>query len=566
MAKTRKSNEFREGFSLTRFIATPFRLVADFFERRDQSLSETSQSNISRKVISVLVFPFRFIADAFYLLLTSWSVSRSGKAFLKGLPALLTILFLFFGIGLANYFYKNIVFNAYQANTLNSMGRERYHVALLYLSRLIRENPGEEQLKMTYGIAKIELGEEELGFGIMNQLAPEERVGYGPAHHWLASRYLEDLGLDKDEKLEKAKKHAQFALQDNPENMRLQLLLATIADQRFETDEVISIYKRVIDYQFPPGTDVSIEWQILQLIGTPRLAELLIERGENETAALYLDRAIKKLQLITTQYPDNLEPWVLTVKCYLAAKKYQNAAVTIQTAQRISADPTIRARLRLIYAELFMELAKEFEDPKDMSSFHNRLYAVGSSFATNHRNANAIDALIDLCLNPQTNHESIDDWLRQDAVNPTPPEIRHVILGSRASLQGNTSEAQSHYSIAESISPNTPAYINVLSYRLADKDERAEAALRLINVALEVWAGEPNLSHTRGFILMKLGRLDEAKPELEFALSKMDNNIPLRRTLVEFYKLEGNAEESEKHATVLEQLLNELQMAQQSKL
>ncbi len=555
----RNDDGFREGFSLTRLIGAPFRKLAQLFERDPDADMERALRG-KNPILSILAFPFYLLFAFFSFVIFSWSSSRSGKAFLFGLPALLAGVSLVVVVGLARYYHQNIVTNSYTSRAYNMIASENYGSALVYLNRLVREDPEADELKLAYAVSKIEMGEEESGIGIIQQLGPDDRPGFAGAHQWLAANQpgLEDA--DNDTKLAYAERHLGYALEQRDDDLRLMLGMANIRDEIGKRDSAKAILKSIVGFEFPPNADVSVRMQLMKLSAYPRFIEMLVEDGDFGQANVEVNDAVSQLSKITATYPNSLEAWLLRTKCYLASRQYEKAEETVLMAQRQSSDQAVRAQYRSVMCELLVEFSKELGDPTNVTVFRQQFAALSRALLANHRNSEAIDRMLELCVNEETATGQVEDWLRVESLDESPTEVRHAILGIRASLYGSSAEAKSHFAIARSINDLTIPIVNSVAFRMGDEShQRPEDSLKVIDSAIGVWPNFPNLNHTRGNALLNLGRLPEAKEELDYAVSKIEKSIPIRQSLVEVNKRLGNVEEEKKHADELEILRQELQ-------
>ncbi len=74
------------------------------------------------------------------------------------------------------------------------------------------------------------------------------------------------------------------------------------------------------------------------------------------------------------------------------------------------------------------------------------------------------------------------------------------------------------------LKPNDPDALNALGYTLADRTERYKEALQLIKQALELKPESAAIRDSMGWILMKVGRLTEAKSHFEKAWEKSQDH------------------------------------------
>src|SRR5262249_58618903 len=120
--------------------------------------------------------------------------------------------------------------------------------------------------------------------------------------------------------------------------------------------------------------------------------------------------------------------------------------------------------------------------------------------------------------------------------------------------RGQPAEARVDLEQAFKLAPDLPAVANNLAWLLAN-DSRPDLprALELVNVALKHSPKELNFRDTRGRILAKLGRWQEALEDLEAALPGSPNNPGLHRALADAYEHLGDPAMAAKHRGLAEE-------------
>ena len=107
--------------------------------------------------------------------------------------------------------------------------------------------------------------------------------------------------------------------------------------------------------------------------------------------------------------------------------------------------------------------------------------------------------------------------------------VVHLAAGLRAVGRGETADARFHFERALALDPSLAAAANNLAVLTARgtpaangrpaTDPDPERALGIVNGLLAKYPDQPNFRDTRGEILMRLGRPEEALPDLEAALA-----------------------------------------------
>jgi len=573
MVRKRKENEFRQGGWFQRFLTWPARRLKTLVSRREDRIEAKSVTKLSLGYI--LRRPFVLTIQFFAFVFTSWASSRSGRAFLLGLPALFAVLVLVTGIAGVNAFYQNIVFNRYTGASLASFKNGRYSSALIYLKRLTLEYPSNSDTLFRYGLVRHERDELDQAWSVMSKLAPlsdqaASELNYGPAHQWLASQYLagEESGfavvqrISRDERFERAIKHLRqaIALQDYNLNALNQLALAY--DRMGDTQSAIRYYSRVVELEFPPGADIGRNLVVLQYSQTPRLVELLAEAGKGLDALRYASQAERRLKLLTDRYPDDIQAWALIIRSQIAAGQdvgFQAAQQTLRLAFQRTRNPRTQLQLRLLMADLLLQAANQPRpgaSGKDLFLFKFKL--ISNSLLLYVERAETIDALIKLTLVNGVPDE-IDDWLIEGIFQGDVNRLTgHLVRGCREALDDNLKAAISQFEIATKINRQAHLLLNSILIRLStETHQAAEQALKISQATLANWPDNPAFHLSRGAALLELSRHREAIEELELARESMDSNLIVHQILARAYDAANQPEKAQQMRDAMDRILEE---------
>ena len=122
------------------------------------------------------------------------------------------------------------------------------------------------------------------------------------------------------------------------------------------------------------------------------------------------------------------------------------------------------------------------------------------------------------------------------------------LLQEQAYVRRLQSRPEDQVKIYEAILARKPAgfmFLNEMAWTLSEDLHRPEEALRRADEALEHVGWEPDLLDTRGVILTRLGKLDEAIKDLESAASAMPSG-PVYYHLAKAYRKQGRGDEFRK--------------------
>jgi tetratricopeptide (TPR) repeat protein len=124
----------------------------------------------------------------------------------------------------------------------------------------------------------------------------------------------------------------------------------------------------------------------------------------------------------------------------------------------------------------------------------------------------------------------------------------HTLMGMDAHQRGQTEEARQHYETAYSREPNIAIVVNNLAWLLAHADSPdLTRALELINGAVKQWPDQLEFLDTRGHILAKMQRWEEARSDLEAVLTSRPDKADLHLVLAEAYENLGGTEKAAEH-------------------
>ena len=119
----------------------------------------------------------------------------------------------------------------------------------------------------------------------------------------------------------------------------------------------------------------------------------------------------------------------------------------------------------------------------------------------------------------------------------------HLLLGQDALARGSVAAARQHLETAYKLSPQITQVQASLALALADgnQDDLARA-LALIQPVVDEFSEMPEFRNTRGLILARLGRNQEAVVDLKFAVGKLPEPKSSRLLLAKVYDALGKTQ------------------------
>ncbi|MDV6033291.1 MAG: hypothetical protein F9B45_25030 [Phycisphaera sp. RhM] len=144
--------------------------------------------------------------------------------------------------------------------------------------------------------------------------------------------------------------------------------------------------------------------------------------------------------------------------------------------------------------------------------------------------------------------------VRKKLLRGVDPPAMHFIEGTVALMAGDHESAQRHLSLAANEWKNMAGLLNNLAVTLSQNGDTAKLpqALRLSDAALDQLPGHPYLLETRGQILLRMERYEEAIVDLEAALKEPAMRPLAHPSLAIAYEKLGEDDLAEQHRRLAE--------------
>jgi len=174
------------------------------------------------------------------------------------------------------------------------------------------------------------------------------------------------------------------------------------------------------------------------------------------------------------------------------------------------------------------------KDPK--TALANRLILVEKGLAHDRENAALLAKLLAVSKLSDAEGDKARVAFQALLAEGKSPAVLHLIMGVDAWQRGKPDEGKQHLEQAYRHFPQSPVVVNNLGWLLA-REQPADLprALALINSVLEHSPGQLRFRDTRGHILAKMGRWQEAVTDLEAALQALPDKRKSHQALAEAY-------------------------------
>ena len=345
----------------------------------------------------------------------------------------------------------------------------------------------------------LQRGASSQGLNMLNRLAPNDRMGYPPAHAFLLEQMLAKP-LTANE-VPVVRHHAEGALlweQISPQ------LLATISDLFGK----LNVPEKVVEAL---SKAAARDKKYLLLLGQAAKAypkySVLGDESLEKASSYFTERLAKK-------------PLDIKTRLMLAdAKRLQSnmaaAEQTIVEGMKISDSPILKSALSELYCQVFAKTA-EFKD----GNWTGDIELLEKAFRLDPNNLHIFDEVARLArVSGNILNEELLAQLQENLASGSATSVTHMWMAEHCLNANEYAKAIPHLEQAVIRDPNAARCWNNLAYCLADVDSsRLEEALKDSDRAIALVPLMPDYHDTRGTILMKLKKPGDAIAAFERAI------------------------------------------------
>ena len=572
---------------------TPITAVKEVFDEYGKSgrKSEYDDKSMGEKIMGFFTLPFRLLAGFFMFLISSWSTSRNGFAFLKSFPVL--GVFATFGLALLAADFINT-----EGKRLgHNMGHLNFHAGespehCEMFARNLMNLKSEPEFLYQLGLSYDRNEQPTEAYDVMRSLAPDNMLelmamenagqsggkleitpGFSDAHIWLSEYYGRTRTLDITDQLRDTlvARHLEYAVRIEPENRRaryhLGLMFLKDAQKHDKgTPEYLRLTQKTVD-EFEQVVEGDLSR--FQLAAMPKLIELQMELAEDDVDSQNrLSRYINSLQPISERYPEEVAILATMVRCAILMEDFPRALGIVKGGLQRAQEPTSKQRIARMASMVFMEHAKNYSDLTNPIHYRGRIHTLSEAVVSNPGDRNVYISLLDFVGTIPSEPGIINDQWLSDAINGAKhPGVIHCLIGFKKVAAGDFLAGEKHWRIAEQQYVNSRAIINnLMDVASVDRPDEFKNLLDIITLGIELFPDQPVFHRTRGVYLANLGRHEDAIADLVEAADKIPNVVDVHQHLILCYQKTGESDKEMKQRQVLEMKLGMLEEAQRERM
>jgi Flp pilus assembly protein TadD len=388
-------------------------------------------------------------------------------------------------------------------------------------------------LRFDLALCLEELGQRSGAEAMAKSLIDPQQAGYAPARMWRARHLLAEAPYSAAA-MQEVVLQLQKAVQLEPNNLDAAAMLGMHFFKRGRTDDAEPYLHRAADAK--PG---------LRLI----LAKYYLDRGDREEGH-------RQAQKVWDYYKSRAESGDETalVSCgqasiYLESPQaYLEAVQLLHRGREVHDSLAVRHSLAACYAALARAAGT---GPQPNREAQLKLVQQGLHYSP--ADIGLLQSLLDL--SNQTGKEGDEAraaWQKM-ITERAPQWIEHLLLGLDDWNHGKKQTARVHLEQAHRLSPESAWVANNLAWMLLKSDPPdLERALALADAAVKQAPDDSRFRDTRGQILLKQEKWQDALAELELALRGREDNPGVHEALAVAYEKLGMPDIAARHRRLAE--------------
>ncbi|MFT7630081.1 MAG: tetratricopeptide (TPR) repeat protein, partial [Mariniblastus sp.] len=393
---------------------------------------------VFRLVVWIVLVPFRLIGNL-------WMASFSDVVF---------VIPVFLMFGLLAFVFSQVVFNSgtiknrYLIGIQNAMSQGDYQLAKTYFGRLLSDGGLTPRELHQWAVVLSQTGEGARADALINQLAPDDRSGFGRAHRMRALAILSTMTAAKD-----------------PDSLkRLHWHLSNSGDRSPEISRAWATYYLALEMH---------EESVMRLNETAELdpnnylliALIYRDRGQVQSMRFALKDARAAFFKILERDQLDQKTRIKLAMVYAQLEEYDNAEQCLLRGMRIQPDPDTKAALSDFYV-LRHDLAREF-DNEDVEKLLGFLI---QAIDLNPNHVPIYERLMTMCNDSEVTPEkltAIRKVCQQVVGGNEPTSLAHLALSNVLWSEGNYKQAKFHVEQAYQMDNKMVVVLNNLAWYIA---------------------------------------------------------------------------------------------------
>lgn len=434
--------------------------------------------------------------------------------------------FVFFQV----YAHADDIEARYRQGAQAAMDANDIPLAKTYFSRIVSEHELNEHDRLNWATILSVTGETARAQQVLDELAPDDHLGYVPAHRAKALALANLLKVKKDaETLRKLRTHLEFAADNTPQVNHAWAMYYLAVEQ---TDTALGYLGAAA--RMDPQFLITIA-DINQRIGRRKGRDRALRQAESEYRKLLV------------RDPLDAKTRVTLASLLARLERLKEAEQTLLTGLRLSDDVYLRQAAADYYVMQY-DLATRAGKPfSDQFTLLQKALAQDDSYLPVYERLTRLYQR-----HRKEDSKSIKDALLTAVASDKPSAMAHFALSNVNWIDGDHEQAQWHVKQAYELDPEFVIVVNNLAWMLAHKKENPdlERALTLAETALKTAPTDYRFLDTYGSILILQKKYEQAITSLQKALPTKDVQVgkSIHEKLAVCYNAIGQPELARAHS------------------
>ena len=465
--------------------------------------------------------------------LYQWIISRPYLSLGPAIPAIAS-LFLVIGVVVRQRVESRQMQLRFYESTLDDATRDKdYGLARIALLSLIRRSPDSERFQVRQALLDFETDRKEEAIRSMFRLALNN--SNSSAAVWLLTRYYTQLKVSDWTPAD----HTQFK----------RLYPIAVADAKGDVETSLRLL--MANYLTSQGAVSDAASSLAQL--TARNADLhlptavaYLQAGNQDSAVFYAEQAERHYTTRLSKEPEDITARLNLARALIIRREEQRAVQSLSDGYKLTSDP----QLLDAGGEALVAWSNRIKtsEPATPINLVRRMELLVQASKVAARNGVVAEALTQAAVECASNSDKQVQTLRQALLRGISPSSVHFVTGTVELLNGDIEKANMHLEQAAKDNANLPGLLNNMAVAMYQMDNpQLDRALTLVNAALERLPNHPYIRETRGQILLRMKKYQDAIRDLEFAVGVQELAKNVHLSLVDAYTSIGQADLAEEH-------------------
>lgn len=504
-----------------KMLFVPLRLVGLIQTQDATTSNETEGLGFAQRVLfilkQVLSLPFLLLREPIRIF-KSLRRARPRDLFFA-LPAI-AILGFFGFVFIQIFAYGEAIDNRYARGAQIATEQKDFELAKTYYRRILGDKNITPRQQYDWAMILAQTGEDKRAFSLIKKIAPDDAMGFGPAHKLVAVSIARQMNPADDPSLLNKLKHHLIASRDlSPE---VEQVWANYYIATEQTDRAIVSLSKAAEKN--PTFYISI-------------ANLYKQNGQNAESKNALEKA--EIAFRRTFRNDQLDHngRVAFANVLALLEKYDEAEKYLLQGKRIKPDQFITRSLADFYAMRYDLARRNQVDAQTQMDFLTQAIETDPDYSAIY--SRMIQLFKEARESPEQ-AKKIRNLFEQIVTGNNPTALAHFALSNILWIEDDRDSAEFHLEQAYLINNNFVVIINNLAWVLAHSENPdLERALELAETAVQRAPENPRFRDTLGTVLLKSNEHREAISELQLALKGVPNKNTVHQKLAICYKSLG---------------------------